>query len=163
MSSAHRLSQFSGSHLEKVSARLATSMSRSPVAARRAAASPALQQARNVLAINVEDFMDHVAFTPSGEWQGYFDCATWLRTPRGLTRSVQLVLRYVDAQGEKTLFVDRCSAGACRTVLLNGTILLRVCGKVREAAFFLMDDNAPGDVVAEDSHFQPQYSQVLPV
>lgn len=163
MSSAHRLSQFSGSHLEKVSARLATSMSRSPVAARRAAASPALQQARNVLAINVEDFMDHVAFTPSGAWQGYFDCATWLRTPRGLTRPVQLVLRYVDAQGEKTLFVDRCSAGACRTVLLNGTILLRVCGKVREAAFFLMDDNAPGDVVAEDSHFQPQYSQVLPV
>jgi hypothetical protein len=163
MSTAHRLSQFSGSHLEKVSARLAMSMSRLPVVARRSFASPDLEQARNVFLINVEDFMDHVAFTPSATWQGYFDCATWLRTPRGLTRPVQLLLRYVDSQGEKTLFVDRCGAGSCRTALLNGTILLRVCGKVREAAFFLMDDNAPGDVVPEDSHFQPQYSQVLPV
>lgn len=163
MSTAHRLSQFSGRHLEKVSARLATSMSRSPLAARRAAAFPALQPVRNVLAINVEDFMDHVAFTPSTTWQGYFDCATWLRTPRGLTRPVQLLLRYVDSQGEKTLFVDRCGPGTCRSVLLNGTILLQVCGKVREAAFVLMDDNTPGDVVPEDSHFQPQYSQVLPV
>lgn len=163
MSSAHRLSQFTGSHLEKVSARLASSMSRSSHAVQRSVAAPALQPTRNILAVDVESFMGHVAFTASAIWQGYFDCAVWLRTPRGLSLPVQLVLRYIDAQGEKTVFVDRCGARAGRTVLLNGALFLRISGKVREASFFLMDDNNAGDVIPEESHFQPQYCNVLPV
>jgi len=70
---------------------------------------------------------------------------------------VQLILRYVDHQGEKSLFVDRCAAGSYRTVLLNGSILLRVSGRVREAGFYLMDDNDAGDVIIEECHFLPQY------
>lgn len=163
MSSAHKLSQFSGSHLERVSARLATTMARSPMVVKKAPVLAPLQQGRNIFTIDVNRFNEHVAFSPSATWQGHFDCAMWLRTPRGINKPVQLVLRYVDAQGEKTLFVDRCAASGLRTVLLNGTVLLRVSGKVREGGFFLMDDNDAGDVIHEDAHFQPQYRKVIPV
>lgn len=111
---------------------------------------------RHLLDIPVLTLSEHRAWSSTGHWQGLFDCAIWLRTPQGIAQPLQLFVRYVDNQGEKNVFVDRCSAGSYRTVLLNGTLQLYVQGRVRDLAFYLVGAGTGMNVLVEEWNFMPQ-------
>lgn len=98
---------------------------------------------------------EHSAWTSTGNWQGIFDCAIWLRTPAGLPHPIQLVLKYIDNSGEKIIQIDRCQTGSHRTVLLNGSITLAVNGRVREMGLYLI---GASDITLtlEEWHMNPQ-------
>lgn len=119
----------------------------------------ALIQPGQIFDLPVLALAEHSAWTPTGLWHGQFDCAVWLRTPQGLAQPVQLFLRYVDNQGEKNIFIDRCSAGSFRTVLLNGSTSLSVNGRVRSLEFQLVGAMAM-TVMIEEWHLVPQQRQM---
>lgn len=116
-------------------------------------------RARHLLDLPVLALAEHSAWTPTGLWQGQFDCAVWLRTPQGLPQPVQLFLRYVDNQGEKNVFIDRCHAGTFRTLLLNGSIALPVNGRVRSLEFHLVGANGAAEIGEEEWQLVPQQRQ----
>lgn len=93
---------------------------------------------RWLIDVPLSTFSEHSAWLSSGNWQGRFDCALWLRTPAGLDHPLQLVLKFTDNGGEKAITIDRCQPGNHRTVLLNGMITLNVNGRIREAGLYLM-------------------------
>src|SRR5690606_23114072 len=97
----------------------------------------------------------HSAWSPTGSWQGMFDCAIWLHTPAGLAHPVQLSLKYIDNGGEKIIHIDRCHPGTHRTVLLNGSFGLSVNGRVRDMGLYLLGITDP-EIVVEEWHMTPQ-------
>lgn len=98
----------------------------------------------------------HSAWTATGHWRGTFDCALWLRTPQGLPNPANLAVCYVDNQGEKAVFVDRCAPGSYRTVLLNGSIDLSVSGRVTQIGLYLIGATDTCEVHVEEWHLVPQ-------
>jgi hypothetical protein len=115
----------------------------------------AFQQERWLVDIPISILSEHSAWSSSGNWQGMFDSALWLRTPAGLTHPVQLALKYIDNSGEKIIQIDRCHPGSHRTVLLNGSISVSVSGRVRDMGLYLLGVTDP-DIVVEEWHMTPQ-------
>ncbi len=124
----------------------------SPATAKR----PPALAGRSLLELPPQLLSEHQSWVGSGLWQGHFDCALWLRTPQGIPQPMQLALRYVDSQGEKIMPIDRCAAGAYRTVLLNGSLLLKVAGRVKELSFHLLDVSTSMEIIVEEWHLVPQ-------
>ncbi|MGB3610028.1 MAG: hypothetical protein WA987_06580 [Cellvibrio sp.] len=134
------------------------------VAPRQPAARPAshsnvqrasFQQERWLVDVPVTALSEHSAWSPTGSWQGMFDCAIWLHTPAGLAHPVQLSLKYIDNGGEKIIHIDRCHPGTHRTVLLNGSFGLSVNGRVRDMGLYLLGITDP-EIVVEEWHMTPQ-------
>lgn len=132
------------------------STTKKPVADKSGSQKSAFQQERWLVDIPQSALNEHSAWLSAGTWHGMFDCAMWLRTPSGLTTPVQLALKYIDNSGEKTLLIDRCFAGAHRTVLLNGSINMTISGRVRDIGFYLLGAT-DGDILLEEWHFTPQH------
>lgn len=113
------------------------------------------QSGRWLVDIPLSVLSEHSSWIYTGNWQGGFDCALWLRTPAGLPHPLHLVLKYIDSSGEKILQIDRCQTGSHRTVLLNGSITLSVAGRVRDMGLYLL--GAHDTIVAvEEWHITPQ-------
>lgn len=112
---------------------------------------------RHLLDIPVLTLAEHRSWTVSGLWQGQFDCALWLRTPQGVAHPLQLFVRYTDNQGEKNIFIDRCSAGSYRTVLLNGSMNFQAFGRVRDLGFYLVGASPGMNVLVEEWNFVPRH------
>ncbi len=120
-------------------------------------AAPAKESATRHLAdIPFSLLSEHSHWVPNGAWEGRFDAAVWLRAPAGLSQPLQLALRYRDSGGEKMLVIDRCHPGSHRSVLLNGSILLEVVGRVREMALVLLDMDRDTQVLLDEWHLVPQ-------
>lgn len=113
------------------------------------------QSGRWLVDVPLSILSEHSSWTYSGNWQGGFDCALWLRTPAGLQHPLHLVLKYIDSSGEKILQIDRCQTGGHRTVLLNGSVTLSVTGRVRDMGLYLLGAH---DTIAavEEWHMTPQ-------
>jgi hypothetical protein len=107
-------------------------------------------------AVAPSQLCEHGAWTPKGSWTGTFDVALWLRSPAGVMEPLQLVLRYEDASGMQTVYIDRCSPGSHRTVLLNGSVPVRVQGAVRDAGLYLMGVDPDIVIALEEWHLVPQ-------
>jgi hypothetical protein len=118
--------------------------------------SPVTTGERHLLDLPTHILTEHRAWIGSGLWQGMFDCAIWLRTPQGIPQPLQLQLRYQDNQGEKAIFIDRCSAGAYRTVLLNGSILLTAMGRVRGLSLWAINAAPAMEALVDEWHLVPQ-------
>lgn len=112
---------------------------------------------RHLLDIPVLSLAEHRTWTSTGNWQGQFDCALWLRTPQGIAHPLQLFVRYTDNQGEKNIFIDRCPAGSYRTVLLNGSLHFQAVGRVRDLSFYLIGASTGMNVLVEEWNFVPQH------
>lgn len=110
------------------------------------------QVKRRLAEVALSQLSQHRAWLVSGNWQGDFDCAIWLRTPTGFAQPAQLAVCYRDNQGEKAVFVDRCAAGSYRTVLLNGPVNLTVNGRVRELGLYLIGVDETADMSVEEWH-----------
>lgn len=111
---------------------------------------------RHLLDLPPQILSEHRSWISSGHWQGMFDCAIWLRTPQGIQQPLQLLLRYQDSQSEKSVVVDRCAAGAYRTVLLNGSVMLSVMGRVRELSLRLINASPSMEALVDEWHLVPQ-------
>ncbi|MDO3387908.1 hypothetical protein QWI17_18835 [Gilvimarinus sp. SDUM040013] len=98
----------------------------------------------------------HANWKPAGVWQGRFDLAVWLRLPQGCPVPLQLVMRYTDQRGERTVVVDTCKPGSFKSALLNGSVELTVNGAVKDMGLYLLDLPADVPLGLEEWHCQPQ-------
>lgn len=90
-----------------------------------------------IAALSPDDLYVHASWKPYSVWEGGFDVAVWLNTPKGCMRPLQLSLRYVDQSGDVFVPVDIFNPSLATTALLTGSMALTVKGKIDTIGLYL--------------------------
>lgn len=87
--------------------------------------------------LSPNDLYAHANWKPRSVWEGGFDVAVWLNTPKGCMRPLQLSLRYADQSGDIFVPVDIFNPSLATTALLTGSMALTIKGKIGTIGLYL--------------------------